>query len=140
MFLVIHSLIQKAKPLLKYIFLSIFSVIIIVLICLPVIDFQEYRSFNNLQAQQVLKVKIGNRIVAKKNFGKLFEELKYDEFTWVNHPRVIQKDTITIFTKKRKYLFLIKNTSNQGVLVSRINQNGSDYVTNRNDYLLQYIE
>ena len=141
MFLVIRSfLIQKEKPLLEYALFAVFSLVIIILISFSIIDFQEYKSFNNLQADQVSGIKIDGKIVAKKNFDKLFEELKYDKFTWANHPRVIQKYKITIFTKKRKYNFLIENTSNQGVLVRRINQKGNDYVINRNDYLLQYIE
>ena len=131
---------KKENVLLEYILFSVFSLIIILLISFSVIDYQEYKSFNNLQANQIIEVKIDGKVIAKKNFDKLFDELKYDEFSWVNHPIVIRKYAITILTKKRKYLFLIEDTSNQGVLVSRINQKGNDYVINRNDYLLQYIE
>ena len=131
---------KKENVVLEYILFSVFSLVIIFIISFSIIDYQEYDSFNNLQAKQIIDIKIDGKMVAKKNIGKLFEELKYDEFTWVNHPQVTQKNTITIFTKKRKYRFLIEVTSNQGVLVKRVNQKGSDYVINRNDYLLQYLE
>jgi hypothetical protein len=141
LFLVIRGLlIKKEKPLLEYGLFSVFSLTIIALISFSLLDYQEYQSFNNLEAKQIREIKIDGKLVDQKRFDKLFEELKYDEFTWVNHPSVSQKYTIAIRTKKRKYLFLIESTSNQGVLVTRINQRGSDYITNRNDFLLQYLQ
>ncbi|MEC4003137.1 hypothetical protein OX283_000580 [Flavobacterium sp. SUN052] len=129
----------KRKFKFSFIFLPIYILLIIAQISFSIIDFQEYKSFNNLVSKQIREIRINKNKVAKNNFDKLFEELKHDNFTWVNHPIVIQKVFITVITSERKYFFLIQKTTNQGVLVSRLNQKGNDYVINRNDNLLQYI-
>ena len=135
-----RQLIKKENPKLEYILWSVFSLVIITIISFSIVDFQEYKSFNQVKFKEITEIRIDKKLVAENVYAKFFEELKYDKFTWVNHPKVIQKHTVTVITQKRKYSFLIENTSNQGVLVSRINQNGNSYVTNRNDYLLQYLE
>lgn len=140
-FLVIRrKLIQKEKEKPASVLLVIYSFVVVMIIYGCIIDLREYNSFNNLKTNQIIGLRIGEKWTAKNNLDNIFKELKDDEFTWVNHPNVTQRDTITVFTKERKYLFLIKNTSNQGVLVSRINQMGSDYVINRNDNLLAFME
>lgn len=135
-----RELVIKRKFRFSFVILPLYIVLIVTEISFSIIDFKEYNSFNNIQATQVTGIKVSQKIVSENDFNNLMTELKHDEFTWVNHPNVTQKDTLTVFTKDREYLFLIENTSNQGVLVSRINRNGNEYITNKNNYLLQYIE
>ncbi|SHM07522.1 hypothetical protein SAMN05444360_107205 [Chryseobacterium carnipullorum] len=47
---------------------------------------------------------------------------------------------VTVYTKQRSYKFKIWDTYNQGVLVYRINKNGKEFVTNRNDKLIYYLD
>ncbi|MCD0464979.1 hypothetical protein [Flavobacterium sp. ENC] len=151
-----------------YLFLACFSLGVLVFICkklekrkltkylyLPIIlftifwvyasifmifeDIQEYNSYNHLNINDINKIEIGNRILNKNDTNLLFEALKKDNFTWSNHPTITKIDTVKIFSKIRGYKFIIKKTSNQGVLIIRINKKGNKYVTNRNDNLLSFI-
>lgn len=79
-------------------------------------------------------------IVNYKNRRFIFECLKYDEFTWVNHPTKKKEYFIKIFTHQKVYKFRIWNTYNEGVLIYRIDDKGREFVTNRNDKILQYLE
>ncbi|HBV16219.1 hypothetical protein [Chryseobacterium carnipullorum] len=47
---------------------------------------------------------------------------------------------VTVYTKQRSYKFKIWDTYTQGVLVCRINKNGKEFVTNRNDKLIYYLD
>lgn len=99
----------------------------------------EYNSYNKLNKNEIQKITVDNEEVNQKDNILFFKELKVDEFTLVNHPDVIKTDTVVVYTKTRKYKFIIENTSNQGVLVERINKKGNNYVTNRNDRLLKFV-
>ncbi|MBB6370807.1 hypothetical protein [Chryseobacterium shigense] len=106
-------------------------------------DVKEYNAYNREPFSNVRGIVINNESVTIKDHDKLFEELKSDEFTWVNHPVKKQEYFISIYTKQRVYTFKIWDTYNQGVLVYRINKKGKEFVTNRNDgvgYLLNNIK
>lgn len=100
----------------------------------------EYKSFNNLDIKDVEIIYINKKNIVKDGMIILFNELKNDQFSWVNHPVIINSDTILVKTKSRDFKFIIQNTSNQGVLIMRINKEEKDYVINRNDNLFKLIE
>lgn len=69
----------------------------------------------------------------------LFDCLKYDEFSWVNHPIKKEEYFINIFTHQKVYKFRVWNTYNQGVLIYRIDDKEKEFVTNRNDRILRFL-
>ncbi|PQA91073.1 hypothetical protein B0A69_18505 [Chryseobacterium shigense] len=103
-------------------------------------DFKEYNSYNHEIFSNVTGVVIDNQVVIGEKCHELFEELKFDEFTWVNHPVKRKEYFVTVYTKQRPYKFKIWDTYNQGVLVFRINKKGKEFVTNRNDQLIYYLD
>jgi glucan phosphoethanolaminetransferase (alkaline phosphatase superfamily) len=133
-------LIQKKKLRFVNVLLVFYILTLIAIISLFIIDFKEYNSFNKIELESIKEIYVSGKQLSKKDFNGLIKELKQDEFTWVNHPNVTKKDTITILTIERKYLFSVEITSNQGILINRINENGKGYVTNRNDKLLDFIK
>lgn len=102
-------------------------------------DLKEYNSYNQEMFSNVTGITVNNQTVNYKQYNKLFEELKSDEFTWVNHPIKKKEYWITIHTKQRIYQFKIWETYNQGVLVYRINESGKEFVTNRNDKIGYFL-
>ncbi|HCM32548.1 MULTISPECIES: hypothetical protein [Chryseobacterium] len=103
-------------------------------------DIKNYQLYNQEDFSDVTGISINNVMVDKEQYKMLFENLKYDEFSWVNHPTKRKEYFINIFTRKKVYKFKIWDTYNQGVLISRINDDGKEFVTNRNDYILQYLK
>ncbi|WP_265131038.1 hypothetical protein [Chryseobacterium oranimense] len=103
-------------------------------------DIQDYQLYNREDFSDVTGISINNVLVDKEQHKMLFENLKYDEFSWVNHPIKRKEYFINIFTRKKVYKFKVWDTYNQGVLISRINDDGKEFVTNRNDYILQYLK
>lgn len=121
-------------PLIIYIFL-LFSYILKVLG-----DIKDYQSFNKENFSNVTGISINGVMVEYDKCQSIFECLKYDEFTWVNHPTKKREYFINVFTHEKVYKFKIWNTFNEGVLIYRINDKRKEFVTNRNDRILQYIE
>ncbi|AZA77156.1 hypothetical protein EG347_06385 [Chryseobacterium sp. G0186] len=103
-------------------------------------DIKNYQSYNREDFSDVTGISINNVMVDKEQYKMFFEGLKYDKFSWVNHPIKRKEYFINIFTRKKVYKFKVWDTHNQGVLVSRINDDGKEFVTNRNDYILQYLK
>jgi hypothetical protein len=137
----IRSILIK-KNLKKYFYISVilFLVFWIYISIFKVMkDVKEYNSYNQLKINEVTKIVINDKEINKTDKYLLFEELKFDKFTWANHPIVIDTDTIKVFTNVREYKFIIENTENQGLLVIRIDKNNNSYVTNMNDSLLRFM-
>ncbi|KQM30435.1 hypothetical protein [Chryseobacterium sp. Leaf201] len=103
-------------------------------------NIRNYQSYNQEDFSDVTGISINNVMVNKEQYKMLFEDLKYDEFSWVNHPTKRKEYFINIFTRKKTYKFKVWDTYNQGVLISRIKDDGKEFVTNRNDRILQYLE
>jgi uncharacterized membrane protein (DUF485 family) len=103
-------------------------------------DIKEYNSFNSVKLNEINKILINDKTATEKNKKALYNQLKIDYLTLLNHPHVVKSDTIKVYTNSRIYKFIIEDTSNQGVLVSRINKEGNIYMINRNDILLTLIE
>ncbi|MGH1518677.1 hypothetical protein [Chryseobacterium sp. JK1] len=85
-------------------------------------------------------ISIDNTIVNKDKYKMLFESLKDDEFSWVNHPTKKKEYFVSIFIHEKVYKFKIWDTYNQGVLIYRIDDKGKEFVTNRNDNVLRYLK
>lgn len=102
-------------------------------------NMDEYFSYNEIEYSDVIKITINNKIIKSANTKLLFEVLKNDQFSFVNHPIKKKEYFVRVYTKKRIYNFRILDTHNQGVLVSRIDINGRDYVTNRNDNIIFFL-
>lgn len=103
-------------------------------------DIKDYQSFNKENFSNVTGISINDVMVEYDKYQSIFECLKYDEFTWVNHPTKKREYFINVFTHEKVYKFKIWNTFNEGVLIYRINDKGKEFVTNRNDRILQFIE
>ncbi|MGE6394320.1 hypothetical protein [Chryseobacterium scophthalmum] len=103
-------------------------------------DIKYYQSFNSENFSNVTGISINDVMIDYDKCESLFECLKYDEFSWVNHPTKKKEYIINIFTRKKVYKFRVSNTYNQGVLIYRINDKGKEFVTNRNDRILQFLE
>jgi hypothetical protein len=131
---------MKQKRINFYVLILVYFILIIGYIVTVIGDIREYYSFNEEKLSNVTNISINNHIVNKKDFKGLFEELKIDEFTWVNHPIKREEYSVKIFTNKRIYKFKILDTYNQGVLIYRINYTGKEYVTNRNDRVLFFLK
>lgn len=104
------------------------------------VDIRDYQAYNQLDFSKVTRISINNVQVDKRQYKTLFEDLKYDEFSWVDHPIKRKEYFINILTHTKEYRFKVWDTHNQGVLISRINDDGKEYVTNRNDRILQYLQ
>lgn len=103
-------------------------------------DIRNYQSYHQQDFSDVTGISINNVMVDKNQYKMLFEDLKYDEFSWVNHPIKRKEYFINIFTRKKVYKFKVWDTYNQGVLISRINDDGKEFVTNKNNRILQYLQ
>ena len=103
-------------------------------------DIKDYQSFNKENFSNVTGISINGVMVEYDKCQSIFECLKYDEFTWVNHPTKKREYFINVFTHEKVYKFKIWKTFNEGVLIYRINDKRKEFVTNRNDRILQYIE
>ena len=99
----------------------------------------EYNKFNNEVFTDDIKITVNGQKV-NDNKKLFFETLKFDKFSWVNHPMTKNKYKVSVFTNQREYKFIIWDTHNQGVLIIRIDENGNEYVTNQNDNLKFYIK
>ncbi|MCT2409752.1 hypothetical protein NZD88_19545 [Chryseobacterium antibioticum] len=133
------SAVSKQKKVKFYIPFVIYFIMLCGYLVKAGYDLKEYNSYNNEVFSNVTGIGINNQTVNKKEYDKLFEELKFDEFTWVNHPIKRKEYFVSIHTKQRMYKFKIWDTYNQGVLVFRINKNGKEFVTNRNDKVIYYL-
>lgn len=118
----------------------IYAVLFLIYLSKAYADIQEYKSYNQEDFSDVTGISIDKRMIRKDQCRKLFESLKDDEFSWVNHPVKRKEYLISIFTHRKVYKFKVWDTYNQGVLISRINDKGKEFVTNRNDYIIQYLE
>jgi len=103
-------------------------------------DVKDYQSYNKEVFSSVTHISINGVTINRDKCQLIFDCLKYDEFSWVNHPIKKKEYFINIFTHQKVYKFRVWNTYNQGVLIYRINDQGKEFVTNRNDIILQYIE
>ena len=103
-------------------------------------DVIEYDSFNEEVFSEKTKIKINDVLVDSKISEPLFSVLKFDSFSWVNHPSIKKEYKIVIFTNNKNYKFIIWDTYNQGILVKRLNSSDNEYVTNRNDGLRIFLE
>lgn len=133
------SAVSKQKKVKFYIPFAIYVILLMGYLINTGYDLKEYNSYNNEIFSNVTGIVVNNQTVNKKEYHQLFEELKFDEFTWVNHPIKRKEYVVSIHTKYRIYKFKIWDTYNQGVLVYRINKNGKEFVTNRNDKVLYYL-
>jgi hypothetical protein len=132
----------NAKNLSNYIYIP---KIILVLICICIFfitwrDIKEYNSYNNLKFDDVKKIVLNNIELNTKMKYLFFEELKKDFFYLPEHPDFIKSDSVIVFTTVRKYVFYIEVSSNQGVIVSRIDEKGNNLGMNRNDSFLKMIK
>lgn len=66
----------------------------------------------------------------------VFNDLKDDFFTWGVNLKVLSEKSVDIKTNEKSYKFIVQNTSNEGVIVSRLDAKGKVYVVNRNDKLI----
>ncbi|MGG5210827.1 hypothetical protein ACQWU4_18055 [Chryseobacterium sp. MIQD13] len=126
----------KIKP---YILYALYLVLIFVFSFRIMKEIKEYNAFNQEDFSNIIKILIDDREIDKEIVKPLFEELKHDDFTWVDHPIKRKEYFINVYTHKRIYRFKIWDTYNQGVLVSRFDCDGKDFITNRNDKLLYFL-
>lgn len=103
-------------------------------------NIDEYDSYNEIKYSEVIKITVNNKVIKGDKSKLLFDVLKDDSFSWVNHPMKKKEYSVSVYTKGRIYSFKILDTYNQGVLVSRVDLKGKDYVTNRNDNILFFLE
>jgi hypothetical protein len=101
---------------------------------------QRVNSYNNLNFYEVKKVVLNNFELKSELRYLFFKELKKEYFYLPEHPDLIKIDSVIVFTKDRKYKFYIQISTNQGVIVSRIDENGNSLGMNRNDFLLNIIK
>jgi hypothetical protein len=99
-----------------------------------------YNTFNDIDYQDVKKIIICDKIVDEKDKYDLFNDLKKDEFTSVEHPLDIRELYIIVVTNNRNFKFKIRKTSNIGILVNRIDINDDENYTNLNNKLEKYIK
>lgn len=136
--------VKKEASIEKRGYLKLFNriAVLVAMLCavLACCDLSQYWCYNNTKFTLVSSVEINGRQLTKKQQKQLFSEIKQDEFTWVNHPIVTRADTVKVLTQDDIFIFTIKHTTNEGVLVSRAVNEHSDYVTNRNDQLGMLIE
>jgi len=130
----------RLKTVKFYIPLGIYIILLFFYSLKVTADIKDYQLYNREDFSDVTGISINNVLVDKEQYKMLFENLKYDEFSWVNHPIKRKEYFINIFTRKKVYKFKVWDTYNQGVLISRINDGGKEFVTNRNDYILQYLK
>ncbi|GEM_PF-2560448 len=130
----------RLKTVKFYIPLGIYIILLFFYSLKVTADIKDYQLYNREDFSDVTGISINNVLVDKEQYKMLFENLKYDEFSWVNHPIKRKEYFINIFTRKKVYKFKVWDTYNQGVLISRINDDGKEFVTNRNDYILQYLK
>ncbi|KMQ65431.1 hypothetical protein ACM46_05915 [Chryseobacterium angstadtii] len=129
----------KQKKINLYIPFTIYVILLMGYLIKVGYDLKEYNTYNHEVFSNVTGVVINNQTYNAEKYNQLFQELKSDEFSWVNHPIKRKEYFVSIYTKQRIYKFKIWDTYNQGVLVYRINKDGKEFVTNRNDKLIYYL-
>jgi hypothetical protein len=133
-YLVIYRLLVKKQ---KIKFLTRLKAGTTIIVCAIVVklyhDCHVYFNFNTLSTSEISGMTINNKAVPKKRQAHLLNELKIEEFILIDHPRVTAKYLLTVYTKSGNYNFTIEKTSNQGTLITRVKESGSEYLTYRNN-------
>lgn len=92
-------------------------------------EIKGYNEFNYLNSNEIKAVQIDDIELDKSKIIALFDIIKNGKFKLINHPNVLSRNKVIFYCKKKNYVFNILKTSNQGVLIERLDEENKMIVT-----------